>query len=97
MQPSEDANEVLDTRSTIIPSISCSQTQAAREDLLAGDDVGRPIEGVAAIINGAAALGGLVDGAQELPLAGAHLRAGDCGAGRLIEEEADDQVIAFVG
>jgi hypothetical protein len=32
-----------------------------------------------------------------LPFAGAHLRAGSGGAGRVVEEEAHDQVVALVG
>lgn len=97
MQPPEDADEVLDPRAAIVHGVAGSQAQAAGEDLLAGDDVGGPIEGVTAVVDGAAALGGLVDGAQELPLAGAHLRAGGGGAGGFVEEEADDQVVALVG
>lgn len=96
VQPSEDADEVFDARSSVIYGIPRGEAQPAGEDLLARDDVGRPVEGVAAVVNRAAALGGVVDRAQELPLAGAHLRAGCGGAWRVVEEEADNQVVAFV-
>ena len=69
--------------------------EAAGEDLLVRDDVGRPIEGVAAIVDGAAALGLLVDGAEELPLGGAHLGTRVGAAGRRVEEEADNEGVAL--
>ena len=37
-----------------------------------------------------------MDGAEELPLAGAHFGAGSCRAWWIIEEEANDQVVALV-
>jgi hypothetical protein len=37
-----------------------------------------------------------VDGTEELPLAGAHFGAGSCRAWWIVEEEANDQVIALV-
>ena len=97
MQPSKDANEVLNTRSAIIHRIPCGQAKSAGEDLLTGNDIGRPVKSVAAVIDSATAFRSLVNSAQELPLTGAHLRACYCGAGRIVEQEADDQVVAFVG
>lgn len=49
-----------------------------------------------AVIDSAAALGRLVNGAEELPLAGAHLGAGSGRAWWIVEEEANDQIIALV-
>jgi hypothetical protein len=51
---------------------------------------------MATIIDRAAALRGLVHRAQELPFRGAHLGAGGRGTGGAVEEEADDEVVAFV-
>lgn len=87
---------MLDTSSTVIMGVAGSEAQTAGKDLLASDDVGGPVESMAAVVNRAATLGGLVHGAQELPFAGAHLRAGGGGAGRAVEEKAYDQVVALV-
>jgi hypothetical protein len=54
---------MLDASSTVIMGVTSTEAEAARKDLLACDDVGRPVEGMATVINGAAALGGLVNGA----------------------------------
>jgi len=37
-----------------------------------------------------------VNGAEELPLAGAHFRAGSGRAWRIVEEETNDQIIALI-
>jgi hypothetical protein len=54
---------VLDASSTVVMGVTGTEAQAARKDLLACDDVGGPVEGMATVVNGAAALGGLVNGA----------------------------------
>lgn len=69
--------------------------ESARKDFLVGNNVSSPIQGVAAVVDGAAALGLLMNGAEKLPLGGAHLGAGVCAAGRRVEEEADDEGVAL--
>ena len=93
VQAAEDVDEVLDT--DVLGVSVAEDDEAAGEELLVGDDVGGPVEGVAAVVDGAAALGLLVDGAEELPLGGAHLGAGGGAAGGCIEEEADDEGVAL--
>lgn len=93
VQAAEDVDEVLHGH-VLVVGVG-EGNQAAGEDLLVRHDVGGPVERVAAVINGAAALGLLVDGAQELPLRGAHLGARGRAARRGVEEEADDQVVAL--
>ena len=71
------------------------QRQAAREMFLASQGAGGPIERVAAIIDGAAGFGGLVDGAEVLPFGGAHFGTGSSGARGVIREEMDDELVGF--
>lgn len=87
---------MLDPRPPIISRVPRRKAQPAREDLLARHDIRRPVQRVAAVIDGAAALRRLVHRAQELPLRGAHLGTGSGGTRRVVEQEADDQVVAFV-
>ena len=63
---------------------------------LGGQDVGGPVEGVAAVVDGAAGLGRVVHGAEVLPLRGAHLRAVFCGARRVVREEAHYQAVGLL-
>lgn len=95
----EDVDEALDA-DVLAPRPAgpvrvAEDDEAAGEQLLVGDDDGGPVEGVAAVVDGAAALGLLVDGAQELPLGGAHLGARRGAAGGGVEEEADDEGVAL--
>jgi hypothetical protein len=69
--------------------------KAAGEDLVVGDDVGCPVKGVAAIVDSAAALGSVMNSAQELPLPSAHLRAGSGATGGAIEQKPHDQGVAL--
>lgn len=69
--------------------------KSAGEELRVRDDVGSPIEGVAAIVNGAAAPGLVVNGAQKLPFGGAHLRTRGGGTGGHVEQEADYQAVTL--
>lgn len=93
VQPPEDVDEVLDT--DILTVVVAQNGEAAWEDLLVGDHVGGPVEGVTAVVDRTAALRLLVDGTQKLPLRGAHLGTRAGAAGRLIEEEADDERVAL--
>lgn len=93
VQPPEDVDEVLETH---VLALGVGQDdEAAGEQLLVRDDVGSPIERVAAVVDGAAALGLLMNGAEELPLGGAHLGASTRAAGWRIEEETDDEGVAL--
>ena len=69
--------------------------EAAREVLGIGHGVCRPIKGVAAVVDCAAALWCIMHGTQKLPLARSHLRAGGGAAGRLIEQETNNEVVAL--
>lgn len=64
--------------------------ESARENLLVGDDVGSPVEGVTAVVDSTAAFRLLMDGAEELPFGGAHL--GTCARTTWwsIKKEAND-------
>lgn len=61
--------------------------------LAGGESVGSPVKGVTAVIYCAAGLGRIMDGAEVLPLGGAHLRTGLRRARRLIGEESSDDDI----
>lgn len=69
--------------------------EAAREDLLVCDNVGSPIQGVAAIVDGAAALGLFVDGAEKLPFRCAHLGARAGATRGRIKQEANNERVAL--
>lgn len=73
-----------------------SEGQAAGEVLGGGQNVGRPIEGVAAVVNGAARLRWVVDSTQVLPFGSAHLRAGLGGTGGFVGEERNKDEIDFL-
>ena len=93
MQSSKDVDEALDTR---VPALGVADDgESAGEQLLVRDDVGRPVEGVAAVVDCAAALGLLVDGAQELPLRGPHLGARGRAARGVVEQEPHDEGVAL--
>lgn len=94
VQPPEDVDQVLHRGALVVP-VAQGRDEPAGEDLGVGHDVGGPVERVAAVVDGAAGLGGVVHGAQELPLRGAHLRARGGAAGRRVEEEADDEGVAL--
>jgi hypothetical protein len=74
----------------VLHPIPIPQAKPTGEYLLTSNNIRSPIERMTAIINRAARFRGLVYRAQELPFAGAHLGAGLRGAGRGVEEEADD-------
>lgn len=93
MQPPEHVDEVLDT--DVLALGVGENDETAREQLLVGDDVGGPVERVAAVVYGTAALGLIVHGAEELPLGGAHLGTCAGAAGGRVEEEADDEGVAL--
>lgn len=93
MKSAEDVDQVLDP--DVLAMIVAEYDEAAREYLLVRDHVGGPIERVAAVVDGAAALGLLVHGAQELPLGGAHLGTGVGATRGGVEEEADDEGVAL--
>lgn len=93
MQAAEDVDEVLHSRILVLGVRW--RRKAAGEDLLVGDDVGGPVEGVTAVIDSAAALGLLVDSAEELPLRRSHLWARGRTTRGGIEEETDYQGVAF--
>lgn len=93
VEAAEDVDEVLDGDALAVGV--GRDDEAAGEDLGVGDDVGGPVEGVAAVVDGAAALGLLVHGAEELPLRRAHFRTRIGAAGRRVEQEADDEGVAL--
>lgn len=93
VQAAEDVDEVLDDGALVVAV--GEDDEAAGEELRVGDDVGGPVERVAAVVDGAAALGLVVHGAQELPLGRAHLRAGGGRAGRHVKQEPHDQAVAL--
>ena len=94
VEAAEDIDEVLEGGAPVV-TVGLDD-EAAGENLGVGDDVGGPVQGVAAVVDGAAALGRVVHGAEELPLGGAHLGAGGGAAGRGVEEEADDEAVALL-
>lgn len=69
--------------------------KSAGKDLRIGYHIGSPVERVTAVVNSAAALGNFVDGAEKLPFACAHLRAGGGAAGWSVEKKADNQAVAL--
>lgn len=93
VQPAEYVDQVL--YADVLAMIVTEDDETARKDLLVGDDIGCPVESMTAIVNGAAALGLLVYGAEELPLGSAHLGARVCAAWWGVEEEADDERVAL--
>lgn len=88
VEPPEYVDEVLDA--DVLAVRVAEDDEAAWEELLVCHDVGGPVQGVAAVVNRAAALGLFVDGAEKLPLGGSHLRAGMGAAWRGVKEEAND-------
>lgn len=93
MQPAEYIDEILDTH--ILTVVVIVDDKAAGEDLLVGHNVGSPVQGVTAVVDGAAALGLLVHSAEELPFGSAHFRARARTAWGGVEEEANDQGVAL--
>lgn len=61
VQPTEDVDQALDAN--ILAMNIVDHDEAAGEDLLVRDDVGGPVEGMAAVVDGTAALRLLVHGA----------------------------------
>lgn len=74
-----------------------TQRKATWKMLWRCEDVGGPIERMAAVVNRAAGFRGVMDGAQILPLGCTHLRTRLRGAWRVFGEESNDQVIYFHG
>lgn len=72
-----------------------SQRKTTGEVFRGGEDVSRPVEGVAAVVDSAAGLGRVVDGAEILPLRSAHFRTGLRGTGRFFGKEGDYQIVDF--
>lgn len=70
--------------------------QPRRKGLWRREEVGSPVECVAAVVDGAARLRRLVDGAQVLPLGCAHLGTSDGGARRAVGEESDNERVHFL-
>lgn len=64
--------------------------KSAGENLGVRNDVCRPIEGVATVIDSAAASGLVVYSTQKLPFGGTHLGTRHGRAWWVIEEKADD-------
>lgn len=96
VQAAEDVGEVA--HAGLGPAAGLgAQRQPAGEVLGRGEDVGGPVECVAAVVDGTARLGRVVYRAQVLPLRGAHLRARLRRAGRVLGEEGDDQVVHLHG
>lgn len=93
VQSSKDVDEVLDANILTVGVVQ--DDESAWKDLLVRYDIGCPVEGVAAVVNGATALGLFVNGTKELPLGGAHLGACTGAARRGVEEEADDKGVAL--
>lgn len=92
VKTAEHVNQVLNGSVLVV---GVGKDEATGKDLGVCDDVGGPVEGVAAVVDGAAGARLLVDSAQELPLGGPHLWAGGGAAGRRVKEEADDQAVAL--
>lgn len=93
VKPPEDVDEVLQTHILALRVVQYGE--AAGEELLVRNNVGGPIERVTAVVDGAAGLGLLVYGAEELPFGGAHFGAGARAAGGCVEEEADNEGVAL--
>lgn len=93
MKPSEYIDEVLNT--CILAVGVAENSESAGKQLLVRDHVGGPVQCVAAIVDGTAALGLLMDSAKKLPLRSAHLRACRGATGGRIEQEAYDQGVAL--
>lgn len=93
VQPAEDVDQALDAN--ILAMKIADHDEAAREDLLVRDHVGGPVESMAAVVNGTAALRLLVHGTEKLPFRRAHLGACAGAARRRVEEEADDERVAL--
>ena len=71
MQAAKDIDEVLDSR---LPVVGIND-EAGGEDLGVGNNIGSPVQCVAAVVDGTAALGSVVDSTQKLPLGCTHLGA----------------------
>lgn len=89
MQPAEHIDEILDAK--ILTMIVVVNNKPAREDLLVGYNVGSPVQGMTAVVDGAATLGLLMHSTEELPFGSAHLRARVRTTWWGVEEEANDQ------
>jgi hypothetical protein len=57
MQSSENVDQMLDARTSIIHPITSRKTQSTWEDLLTSDNIRSPVQRMATIIDSAAALG----------------------------------------
>ena len=91
----EDVGQVSDALLVAAGGLA-AEGQSAREVFLRGEDVGGPVEGVAAVVDCAAGFRGIVHGAEVLPFRRSHLGAVEGGAGRRVGEEADDEVVDFL-
>lgn len=80
----------------VILRVSGSETQPAWKYLLTRDYICSPIKRVTAIVYRAARFWGFMYGAEKLPFAGAHFRAGCRRTWWSVEEETNDQIIAFI-
>lgn len=93
VQPTEDVDQALDAN--ILAMKIADHDEAAGEDLLVRDHVGGPVEGMAAVVNGTAALRLLVHSAEKLPFRRAHLGTCAGAAWRRVEEEANNERVAL--
>lgn len=96
IQPTEDINQMSHARLRTTARLR-AQRQPTGEVLGGRQDVGRPVERVAAVIDGAAGFGRVMDGAEILPFGGLHFGTCLCRAGWGLGEEGDDEIVDFDG
>ncbi len=94
IDPPHDVGQLSHTRLAAAASF-VTQRQAARKVFLGRECGGCPIERVTGVVDRAAWLWRLVNGAQVLPFRCAHLRTCLSRARRVVGKEVDDQLVSF--
>lgn len=94
IQPSEDVGQMSHAGLCAAARLR-AESQSAGKVFRRRKDIRGPIEGMAAIVDGAAGFGRIVHGTEVLPLGCPHLGASLGGAGRRVGEEGDDKIVDF--
>lgn len=96
IHPTEDIDQVSHA---CLRSTACfrAQRQPTGEVFGRGKDVRGPVKRVTAVIDSAAGLWGIVDGAEVLPFGGLHFGTRLDGAGRVLGEKGNDKVVDLHG
>lgn len=89
VQAAKDIYEILNA--DILAVRIGDNHESAGEQLLVRHHIRRPVESVAAVVDGAAALGLLMDCTQKLPFGGTHFGTRAGAARRRVEQEANHQ------